>query len=71
MSPKVTAAEAKNRFGEVLDAALREPVIIEKYGRAAAVLLSYAEYESLKAARQELLNRELRQGLGAGEGDRS
>lgn len=46
---KATATEVKNRFGKYLDAAQTEPVIVEKSGRDAAVLLSYQEYERLQA----------------------
>jgi prevent-host-death family protein len=42
-----SAADAKNRFGELLDAVQREPVRIEKHGRATAVIVSEAEYEEM------------------------
>jgi prevent-host-death family protein len=45
----VTATELKQRLGRYIDAAAHEPVIVEKSGRNAAVLLSYAEYERLEA----------------------
>ena len=41
----IAAATAKNRFGEMLDTAQREPVIIQKHGRTVAVLLSGRDYE--------------------------
>ncbi len=41
----VPAATAKNRFGEMLDTAQREPVVIQKHGRTVAVLLSGRDYE--------------------------
>ncbi len=40
-----TATEAKNRFGEVLDEAMVEPVVIRKNGRDVAVLISMTDYE--------------------------
>jgi prevent-host-death family protein len=46
----VTATEAKNRLGQMLDHAQREPVFIEKSGRRHGVLLSAAHYEALLAA---------------------
>jgi len=46
----VTATEAKNRFGQMLDHAQREPVFIGKSGRRHGVLLSAAQYEALLAA---------------------
>nr|NCS28337.1 type II toxin-antitoxin system Phd/YefM family antitoxin [Microcystis aeruginosa F13-15] len=39
------ASEAKNRFGELLDLARREPVKIAKKGRNVAVVLSIEEFE--------------------------
>jgi len=35
----VSAHDAKARFGQLLDTALREPVVIERHGRAVAVVL--------------------------------
>lgn len=46
---KATATEVKNRFGEFLERAVREPVEVEKSGRPVAVLLSREEYERLQA----------------------
>lgn len=49
----VAAGDAKNRFGELLDTAQREPVVIQKHGRAVAVVLSaeeYARFEALEDA---------------------
>lgn len=39
------ASEAKNRFGELLEASAKEPVIIRKNGRDVAVMISKAEYD--------------------------
>jgi prevent-host-death family protein len=39
------ATEAKNRFGELLEDAISEPVIIQKNGRDVAVLMSKAEFD--------------------------
>jgi prevent-host-death family protein len=47
----VSAKNAKNNFGRVLDEARRTPVLIEKNGRRVAVLLSIEEYEELEAQR--------------------
>lgn len=44
-----TATEIKNRFGEYLQFAIREPVLIEKTGKPVAVLLSIDDYERLSA----------------------
>jgi prevent-host-death family protein len=47
---EVTATEAKNRFGQMLDEAQREPVFIGKSGRRRGVLLSPTHYAALLAA---------------------
>ena len=44
-----TATDVKNRFGEFMDRAQREPVVVEKTGRSYVVLLSHEEYERLRA----------------------
>ncbi len=41
----MTAANAKNRFGQLLDAAQREPVVITKNDRPVGVLLSMQDIE--------------------------
>lgn len=47
---EVTATEAKNRLGQMLEHAQREPVFIEKSGRRHSVLLSAEMYDALIAA---------------------
>jgi prevent-host-death family protein len=37
-------ADAKNLFGKMLDTAQRESIVIEKKGRAVAVVMSMEEY---------------------------
>lgn len=44
----IAAKEAKTHFGALLDNAQREPITIEKHGRAVAVVLSTQEYNDLK-----------------------
>ncbi|GAB4196357.1 MAG: hypothetical protein Tsb002_29660 [Wenzhouxiangellaceae bacterium] len=48
-----TSKDAKNHFGKVIDASQKEPVIVEKHGRAVAVVLSHQAYEDLKSAREK------------------
>lgn len=48
----VTATQAKNRFGQMLDQAQRGPVFIEKSGRRHSVLLSVEAYDRLLAAQR-------------------
>ncbi|AEG94225.1 type II toxin-antitoxin system Phd/YefM family antitoxin [Ramlibacter tataouinensis] len=47
---QVTATEAKNRFGYLCSQAKVEPVIVEKDGRPDSVIVSYEEFQALKAA---------------------
>jgi prevent-host-death family protein len=44
----MSAKDAKNAFGQLLDRALAEPVTVEKHGRPVVVVLSIEEYERLK-----------------------
>jgi prevent-host-death family protein len=43
----VTSSEARNHLSAMLDCAQHEPVMIQKQGRNAAVLLSYEAYQKL------------------------
>ena len=52
---KLAASDAKNRFGEMLDLARREPVHITKKGRNVAVVLSTEEFERLTELEDKLL----------------
>jgi prevent-host-death family protein len=47
----MSAREAKNAFGLMIDAARAEPVLIEKHGRGVVVVISVEEYERLMARR--------------------
>jgi prevent-host-death family protein len=46
----VTATEAKNRLGQVLEQAQSQPVFIEKAGRRHSVVISSERYEELLKA---------------------
>jgi prevent-host-death family protein len=46
----ITATELNKHPGTILDAALREPVIIQKSGRSSAVMVSYEYYLELENA---------------------
>ncbi len=59
----MAARDAKNRFGEMLDNAQREPVIIEKHGRAVAVVVSAAEYQQIEKMRLDQLRLEVARGV--------
>jgi prevent-host-death family protein len=46
---RVTATEAKNRFGSLCAQAKREPVFVEKAGQLDTVILSAEHYQALQA----------------------
>lgn len=55
-APQYTASEAKHKFGQVLDAALREgPVAIVKQRKPTAVLISIEQYRELAQAEDRAL----------------
>ncbi len=51
----LAASEAKNRFGELLDLARREPVQIAKKGRNVVVVLSIEEFERFSDLENQFL----------------
>lgn len=44
----ISARDAKNGFGRLIDTARAEPVAIEKHGRPVVVVMAVEEYERLK-----------------------
>lgn len=52
---EITAREAKNRFGRLLDNAQSAPVCVTKKGRAVSVVMSIEQYERLRGAAWERL----------------
>ncbi|MGI0481145.1 type II toxin-antitoxin system Phd/YefM family antitoxin [Geminocystis sp. CENA526] len=52
----LTATEAKNSFGMLLDWARQEPVLIEKQGRQVAIMLSVEEYQRLSNPQKQSSN---------------
>lgn len=59
----MAAVDAKNRFGELLDAAQREPVTIKKHGRPVAVVVSAEDYKELEELKLARLRGEIRKEL--------
>lgn len=59
----MSAHDAKARFGQLLDTARREPVVIERHGRAVAVMLSNQEYDELNDIKLRQLRAEIDAGL--------
>lgn len=58
-----TANDAKNKFGEVIDAALQSPVSITKHNRRSVVVLSDAEYRHLVRMGHDRLKAEVKAGF--------
>lgn len=50
---KMTATDAKNRFGQMLELAQKEPVRIQKNGRDVGVVISPEEFAALEAIRSQ------------------
>lgn len=46
---RMSARDAKNGFGRLIDIARAQPVAIEKHGRAVVVVVAVEEYERLTA----------------------
>ena len=59
----VTSTEAKNHFGKFLDSAQQEPVIVEKNGRKAAVLISISTFEEMERLEEEVMQRRLQESI--------
>ncbi len=49
----MTSVEAQNRFGQLLDAAQREPIIITRHGRTAAYIVSPQDMDELTQSREK------------------
>jgi len=47
---EIAASDARNRFGELLDAARGAPVRVTRKGRAVAVMMSAQQYARLQGA---------------------
>jgi prevent-host-death family protein len=65
----MSAREAKNAFGLMIDIARAEPVRIEKHGRGVVVVVSVEEYERLCA--QKGRTDETAAGVGGDENARA
>ncbi len=51
---RVSATDAKTRFGKYLETAQREPVIVEKSGRDKVVILSKERFDELEALEDKI-----------------
>lgn len=52
----ISATEAKQSLGMMIDVAQREPVVIQRQHRDIAVLLSMRDYEQLRGSQVEAFN---------------
>ena len=50
---RINVSEARDRIAEVIDTAQSEAVVLERYGRPAAVIVSMARYQELLDALEE------------------
>lgn len=62
----VKASEAKQRFGQILDAARIKPVIIEKSGREAVVMISIERFRELQAMEDAYWIAQAEEGIKSG-----
>jgi len=53
----VSATDAKQRLAALLDAAQREPILIRRQNRDVAVIMSAEEYERIRGANIDELDR--------------
>lgn len=56
----ISSLDAKNRFGQLLDAVQRAPVTVTKKGRPAAVVLSVEDYERIRGTAWRRLRETMR-----------
>lgn len=50
---RMAVSEAREKLAEAVEAANREPVVLERYGRPAAVLISPGQYERFVEATED------------------
>jgi PHD/YefM family antitoxin component YafN of YafNO toxin-antitoxin module len=60
MPVKLNSSQVQQRFGRVVDQALGEDIIIERYGSPRVALVAYRRYRELLEAEEELLRTRLR-----------
>ena len=52
---QLAARDAKNHFGQLLDASQRAPVLLTRNGRAVSVVMSVEQFQRLRGAAWERL----------------
>lgn len=63
---KVSSKDAQSRFGELVDSAQKEPVVITRHGRVVAVVLSKEDYERFQAMEDAVWAERAREALKSG-----
>lgn len=56
MLTAMNASQAKQKFGILMDMAIKKPILIEKYGRPYVVLISKEYYDFLIESQGEMKN---------------
>ena len=64
----MSAREAKNAFGLMIDTARAEPVLIEKHGRGVVMVISVEEYERL-SVRPDGAGKDVKRAKGGEQSD--
>lgn len=64
---KFPSTEAKNKWGMIVDTALREPVAITSYGKPSLIVTSVQDYQEYQQLKLEKLKAEIREGIDAAE----
>lgn len=67
----MSAREAKDGFGLMIDTARAEPVLIQKHGRGVVVVVSVEEYERLSSGRTHAGAKDGREPTAEIEGSRN
>ncbi|CAA7623025.1 type II toxin-antitoxin system Phd/YefM family antitoxin [Magnetospirillum sp. UT-4] len=55
MTRIISASDAQKRFGEMVDMALREPVMVQRHGRDVVTMISVDEYKRLRRLERDSL----------------
>jgi prevent-host-death family protein len=55
MTRIISASDAQKRFGEMVDTALREPVMVQRHGRDVVTMISVDEYKRLRRLERDSL----------------
>ena len=64
----MTVSEAREKLADAVETARTEPVVLERYGRPAAVLVSPERYEEMLAALEDAEDVDAFDAAGAEEG---